>query len=71
MNEQMTGNGAQQLLQLEQQMFVPMEITYIFRKFEGYIQSSVGSVSVPVGSLAAGQLAGWQTKTFHIFVQNF
>ena len=35
-----------------------MEITFIFRKFEGYIHSSIGSKSVPIDRLAAGWLAG-------------
>ena len=31
---------------------MPTEITFIFRKFEGYIHSGIGSKSVPVGRLA-------------------
>ena len=34
---------------------MPTEIVFIFRKFEGYIPSSIGSRSVPVG-----RQAGWQ-----------
>ena len=41
---------------------MPTEITFIFRKFEGYIHSGIGSRSVPVGRLA-GRPAGCQTKT--------
>ena len=32
-----------------------METTFMFRKFEGYMHSCVGSMPVPVG-----RLAGWQ-----------
>ena len=35
---------------------MPTEITFIFRKFEGYIPSSIGARSVPV-SRQAGRLA--------------
>ena len=52
MNEQGTGNGAQQRFQSELQRFVPTEITLIFRKFEGYILNGIGSRSVPVDKLA-------------------
>ena len=31
---------------------MPTEITFIFRKFEGYIPSGIGSRSVPVGRQA-------------------
>ena len=31
---------------------MPTEITFIFRKFEGYIPSGIGSRSVPDGRLA-------------------
>ena len=58
MNEQRIGHGAQRILRLEQQRFVPTEIVLIFGKFEGYIRSSIGSRSVPVD-----RLAGCQTKT--------
>ena len=59
MNEQRTGNGAQQVLESEYQRFMPTEITFIFRKFEGYIPSGIGARSVPV-SRQAGWLAGRQ-----------
>ena len=36
---------------------MPTEITLIFRKFEGYILSGIGSRSVPVDSPA-----GWQAS---------
>ena len=32
-----------------------MEIMFIFRKFEGYIQSGIGARSIPVGRLACRQ----------------
>ena len=35
-----------------------LEIKFIFRKFEGYIHSGIGSRSVPV-SWQAGRLADW------------
>ena len=34
------------------------EITFIFRKFEGYIPSDIGARSIPVDRLA-GWLASW------------
>ena len=55
MNEQRIGDGAQQGLQSELQRFVPMEIMLIFRKFEGYILSGIGSRSVPVDKQAVRQ----------------
>ena len=58
MNEQRRDDGAQQVLRSEWQRFVPTEITFIFRKFEGYIPNGIGSRSVPVGRQAAGWQAG-------------
>ena len=63
MNEQRTGDGTQQVLQSEYQRFVPMEIILIFRKFEGYIPSSIGARSVSVNRQAGRQK--------HNFIQNF
>ena len=41
---------------------MPTEIPFIFRKFEGYAPSGLGSRSIPVDR-QAGRLAGRQTKT--------
>ena len=71
MNEQRTGDGAQRVLQSDWQRFVPTEITFIFRKFEGYIPSGIGTRSVPV-SRQAGRLAGWQAvRRKRNFVRKF
>ena len=35
--------------------FMPTEITFIFRKFEAYIHSSIGSRSVSIDRLARRQ----------------
>ena len=46
------------------------EITFIFRKFEGYIPSGIGARSVPVGRQAdrlAGRLADENVSSFEIF----
>ena len=67
MNKQRTGDGTRRVLQSEWQRFMPMEMTFIFRKFEGYIPSGIGTRSVPVGRLA-GWLAGKQKCNF---VRNF
>ena len=39
------------------------EIMFVFRKFEGYIPSSIGARSVPVS-----RLAGWQMKMLNSLV---
>ena len=43
-----------------------MEMTFIFRKFEGYIPSGIGARSVSVGRLA-GWLADENVISFEIF----
>ena len=50
MNGQKTTHGTQRVvLQSESQRFVPTEITFISRKFEGYnILSGVGTWSIPI-----------------------
>ena len=45
---------------------MPTEITFIFRKFEGYIRSGIVSRSVPVGR-QAGRLADKNVISFEIF----
>ena len=58
---------------------MPTKTTFIFRKFEGYILSGIGSRSVPVGRQAGwqvGRQAGWQVgrqagRRKRDFVQNF
>ena len=57
MNEQRTGNGTQQVLVAEYQRFVLTGITFISRKFEGCIPSSIGARLIPVDGLV-----GWQMK---------
>ena len=66
MNEQRIGHGAQLVLQLEQQRFVPTEIALIFGKFEGYILSGIGSRTVPVDR-QAGRLSDKNVITFEFF----
>ena len=45
---------------------MPTEIMFIFRKFEGYIPSGIGSRSVPLGR-EAGRLADENVILFEIF----
>ena len=45
---------------------MPTEIALIFRKFEGYVLSSIGSRSVPVDRLA-GWLADENVISFNFF----
>ena len=45
---------------------MPTVITFIFRKFEGYIPSGIGARSVPV-SRQAGMLADENIISFEIF----
>ena len=44
-----------------------MEITFIFRKFEGYIHSDIGSRSVPVDRLV-GWLADENVISFQFLI---
>ena len=53
LNEHRTGDGAQRVLLSKWQRFVLMEITFVFRKFEGFIHSSIGSRSDPVSRQAS------------------
>ena len=43
-----------------------MEITFIFRKFEGYIPSGIGARSVPVSRLAGRQAGRQKREIFKI-----
>ena len=43
---------------------MPTEITFIFRKFEGYIPSGIGSRSVPVGRLADEHVISFEIFKF-------
>ena len=51
---------------MEWQRFVPTEIMFIFRKFEGYIPSGIGSRSVPVDR-QAGKLSDENIISFEFF----
>ena len=52
MNEQRTGDGAEQVLQSEWQRFLLTKLKFITKKFVGYIPSGIGTRLIPVGRLA-------------------